>query len=167
MAQTVKRLPAIWETWIRSLGLEDPLEKEITTHARTLAWKIPWMEEPGRLQSMGSQRVWHSWAPFLSFPFSFFNELLLRMWKTKWEGLCQERFKSNMWFPPLFNSLIFVLVSNSGISWNSGQMPRIKFNMLCLTWKTKLQKKFFSELKFLKCDVHRSTVYNCQDMEAT
>ena len=59
MAQMVKRLPAMWETWVRSLGQEDPLEKEMVTHSSTLAWKIPWIEEPGRLQSMGSQRVGH------------------------------------------------------------------------------------------------------------
>ena len=57
MAQTGKRLPAMQETWVPSLGWEDPLEKEMATHCTTLAWKIPWMEEPGRLQSMGSQRV--------------------------------------------------------------------------------------------------------------
>ena len=59
MAQMVKRLPAMQETRIRSLGQEDPLEKEMATHSVTLAWKIPWTEEPGRLQSMGSQRVTH------------------------------------------------------------------------------------------------------------
>ena len=59
VAQTVKRLPAMWEAWVRSLGREDPLEKETATHSSTRAWKIPWMEEPGRLQSMGSQRVRH------------------------------------------------------------------------------------------------------------
>ena len=59
MAQTVKRLPAMWETWVRSLGREDPLEKEMATHSSILAWKIPWMEESGRLQSMGLQRVRH------------------------------------------------------------------------------------------------------------
>ena len=48
-AQTVKRLPTMWENWVRSLGQEDPLEKEMTTHSSTLAWKIPWMEECGRL----------------------------------------------------------------------------------------------------------------------
>ena len=57
MAQTVKRLPTMWETQVRSLGWEDPLEKEMATHSSTLAWKIPWTEEPGRLQSVGSQRV--------------------------------------------------------------------------------------------------------------
>ena len=53
----VKHLPAMRETRIRSLGQEDPLEKEMATHSSTLAWKIPWMEESRRLQSMGSQRV--------------------------------------------------------------------------------------------------------------
>ena len=57
MAQTLKHLPTVRETRIRSLGGEDPLEKEMAIHSSTLAWKIPWMEEPGRLQSMGSQRV--------------------------------------------------------------------------------------------------------------
>ena len=55
----VKNLPTMWETWVRSLGQEDLLEKEMATHSSTLAWKIPWTEEPGRLQSMGSQRVGH------------------------------------------------------------------------------------------------------------
>ena len=52
-----KELPAVWETWVQSLGQEHPLEKEMTTHSSILAWKIPWTEEPGRLKSMGSQRV--------------------------------------------------------------------------------------------------------------
>ena len=59
MAQTVKNVPAMRETWIQSLGREDPLEREIATHSSILAWRIPWAEEPGRLQSMGSQRVGH------------------------------------------------------------------------------------------------------------
>ena len=50
-----QRLPTMWETWVQSLGQEDLLEKEMATHSSTLAWKIPWMEEPGRLQSMGLQ----------------------------------------------------------------------------------------------------------------
>ena len=53
----VKNLPAMQETWVRSLGWEDPLEKEMAAHSSILAWKTPWMEEPGRLQSIGSQRV--------------------------------------------------------------------------------------------------------------
>ena len=59
VAQRLKRLPAMWETWIQSLGWGDPLEKEMATHSSILAWRIPWMEEPGGLQSMGSQRVGH------------------------------------------------------------------------------------------------------------
>ena len=55
----VKCLPTMWEAWVRSLGWEDRLEKEMVTHSSTLAWKIPWTEEPGRLQPMGSQRVGH------------------------------------------------------------------------------------------------------------
>ena len=59
LAQTVKHLPAMRETQDRSLGREDPLEKEMAIHSSTLAWKIPWTEEPGRLQSTGLQRVGH------------------------------------------------------------------------------------------------------------
>ena len=59
VAQMVKHLPTMQETRLRSLGWEDPLEKEMVTHSSILAWKIPWTEEPGWLQSMGSQRVGH------------------------------------------------------------------------------------------------------------
>ena len=59
MAQRAKRLPAMQETWVRSLGQEDPLEKGMATHSSILAWIIPWTEEPGGLQSTGSQRVRH------------------------------------------------------------------------------------------------------------
>ena len=60
MAQMVKRLPAMRKTWVQYLGQEDPLEKEMATHSSTHAWKIPRMEKPGGLQSMGSQRVGHN-----------------------------------------------------------------------------------------------------------
>ena len=59
MAQTVKRLPTMQETQVQSLGREDPLEKEMAIHSSVLAWKISWTEEPGGLQSMGSQRIGH------------------------------------------------------------------------------------------------------------
>ena len=59
MAQRLKHLPGIWDTWVQSLGREDPTEKEMATQSSTLAWEIPWTEEPGRLQSMGSLRVGH------------------------------------------------------------------------------------------------------------
>ena len=59
MTQTAKNLPAMQETWIRSLGQKDPLEKGMSTHSIILAWRIPWTEEPGGLQFMGSQRMGH------------------------------------------------------------------------------------------------------------
>ena len=62
VAQRVKRLPAMQETWVWSMGQEDPLEKEMAPHSSTLAWKIPWTEEPGRLRSMQLRRVGHDWA---------------------------------------------------------------------------------------------------------
>ena len=68
MAQLVKNLPAMQETWVQSLGQKDPLEKEIATHSSTLAWRILWTEEPGRLQSMGWQRIRHNCATCLENP---------------------------------------------------------------------------------------------------
>ena len=62
MAQTVKNLSATQETWVWSLDWEDPLEKEMATHSSILAWRIPWIEEPGGPQSIGSQRVRHDWS---------------------------------------------------------------------------------------------------------
>ena len=64
MAQQVKNLPAMQEAWmcVWSLDQEDPLEKETATHSTIVAWKIPWMEEPGGLQAIGSQRVRHNWV---------------------------------------------------------------------------------------------------------
>ena len=64
VAQMVKHLPTMRETQLQSLGWEDLLEKEMETHSSILAWKFPWTEEPGRLQSMGSQRVGHDWATY-------------------------------------------------------------------------------------------------------
>ena len=59
VAQMVNNVPAMWETWVQSLGQDDPLEKGMATHSSLLAWRIPWTEEPGRLQATGSQRVGH------------------------------------------------------------------------------------------------------------
>ena len=66
VAQMVKHLPTMQETWVQTLGLEDLLKKKMAAHSRILAWKIPWTEEPGRLQSVGSQRVGHDWATSLA-----------------------------------------------------------------------------------------------------
>ena len=71
VAQRLKCLPPMQETWVRSLGQEDTLEKEMVTHSSILAWEIPWTKKPGRLQSMGSQRVGHDWATWLSRYFLF------------------------------------------------------------------------------------------------
>ena len=78
VVQMEKNLPAVQETWVPSLGREDPLEEGMAIHSSTLAWKIPWVEEPGRLQSMGSQRVGHYWATSLSL-FTFMR------WRRTWQ----------------------------------------------------------------------------------
>ena len=77
VAQTVKRLSTMQETGLQCLGWEDLLEKEMATCSSTLAWKIPWMEEPGRLQSMGSKRVGHDWASSLSNIYVFLMLLIV------------------------------------------------------------------------------------------
>ena len=79
MAQRIKRLPAMQETQVRSLGWEDPLEKEMATHSSILAWRIPWTEEPGGLQSMGSQRVRNDWVTSHSLPNIFGSHVLLNI----------------------------------------------------------------------------------------
>ena len=86
VAQRLKRLPAMRETWVQSLDWEDPLEKEMATHSSILAWIIPWTAEPGRLQSTGSQRVGHDWATSLSLstlPPTPYNAI-----KTLWRKSC-------------------------------------------------------------------------------
>ena len=62
VAQMVRNLPVMWETWVQSLGQEESLEKGMATHSSILVWRIPWTEEPGGLQSMGLQRIGHNWA---------------------------------------------------------------------------------------------------------
>ena len=85
--QRLKRLPAMWETWVRSLGQEDPLEKEMATHSCILAWRIPWVEKPGGVQSTGLQRVRHDWMTSLSlsFTFSFFTCKCLSAEDLSWQ----------------------------------------------------------------------------------
>ena len=85
VAQRVKHLPEVWEIWVRSLGQEDLLEKEMATHSSILAWRIPWMEEPGRLQSTGSQRVRHDWVTslFSTSEILLFEHCLVREFKSR------------------------------------------------------------------------------------
>ena len=85
VAQMVKCLPAMQEIQVRSLGWEDPLEKEMATHSSILAWEIPWTQEPGGLQSTGSQRVGHDWATSLSL--SKLNIISLQFSERKWRCL--------------------------------------------------------------------------------
>ena len=80
MAQTVKPLPT--ETWVQSLGQEDVLEKEMATHSIIIAWKIPWMKKPGKLQSMGLQGVEHDRVTSLSLSFKEVKDLYLKNYKT-------------------------------------------------------------------------------------
>ena len=81
MAQRVKHLPAVQKTWVQSLGREDPLEKEKAVHSNTLAWKIPWTEKPGRVQSIGLQRVGHNeQLHFLSIDIGVKSSIIFKFW---------------------------------------------------------------------------------------
>ena len=86
----VKHLPAMWETRVLSLDWEDPLEKEMATHSSTLAWKIPWMEEPGRLQFMESQRVRHDRVT--RFPFHFTCHKMVNILCLLMDSCCNDSF---------------------------------------------------------------------------
>ena len=99
VAQRLKRLPRMQETWVRSLGQEDPLEEEMATHSSTLASRIPWREEPGRLQSMGLQRAGHDWATSLHFTSSLISEGFPGGTSSK-EPTCQYRRHKRRGFDP-------------------------------------------------------------------
>ena len=116
MAQTIKHLPTMQEKWFQSLGREDLLEKEMVTHSSILAWKIPWMEEPGRLQSKGLKRVRHEWMTSLSLFFSLYyslNQLVkslpatqeTRVWSLGWEDYPGERNGNPLHYSCLENAL--------------------------------------------------------------
>ena len=79
VAQMLKNLPTLWETWVQSLGKEDPLEKGMATHSSILAWKIPWTEEPGGLQSMGLQRIGYDGVTN-TFSFNWDTDIENRLW---------------------------------------------------------------------------------------
>ena len=84
VTQTVKSLSTMQKTWVQSLGREDPLEREMATHSSILVWKLSWMEEFGRLQSMESQRLWNDWATSLSLSGSWCKQVSapeLELWE--------------------------------------------------------------------------------------
>ena len=116
VAQMVKHLPAMQETWVHSLGWEDLLEKEMATHSSILAWRIPRMEEPGRLQSMGSQRVGHDWVTSLSFlMYAYTRTLTQCIWMYEFAsvatGVCFSLLvKSTLWVLKHFKPLLFISV---------------------------------------------------------
>ena len=103
MAQTVKRLSAMQDTQVWSLGWEDPLKKEMTAHSSILAWKIPWIDEPGKLPSMGSQRVRDDWAISLHFTSLHFTSLGCIQFPSQnsrqeiWVNLHLNRLNSSHW----------------------------------------------------------------------
>ena len=119
VAQMVKTPPAVQETWVQSLGWEDPLEKGMAPHSSILAWRIPWTEEPGGLQSMGSQRVRHNWVTTTS---SSIHKLLHQNFpKIRWKLLLMPHYSSCMaWIPnQVLNSLsnqVLSLSNNSPLS---------------------------------------------------
>ena len=122
VAQTVKRLPAMWETRVWSLGWEVPLEKEMATHSNTLAWKIPWTEEPSRLWSMGSQRIRQDWATSPSFPFPIHRKGLISL---TWD----------VWFSLIINNLLMfwlpaLCCKNSHTFWLFKAVPQSDLRLL-------------------------------------
>ena len=86
------------KTWVQSLGQEDPLEKEMATHSSILAWEIPWMEEPGGLQSTGSQRVGHDWATSLSFFHVSMSHVNIKPWRFSALSIFISKSKLTEWY---------------------------------------------------------------------
>ena len=127
MAQRLKCLPAMWETWVWSLGQEDPLEKEIATHSSILAWRSPRMEEPGGLQSMGLQRVRHDWVKgFLWSTCDPGDNTVESFWTGETHGCGQCSLFARISFPSLFpvlsslfSALLFVLTGSYQLSLSS------------------------------------------------
>ena len=126
VAQIVKNPPAMQETWVQSLGWEDLLEKRLATHSSILAWRIPWTEEPGGLQSMGLQRVGHDWVTkFQFYPVSFVViEVKLIdccLWATHDGNLgdgsqCDENLQRTSLFPTTQNLLLHKKINPSQLS---------------------------------------------------
>jgi len=106
ITQMVNNLPAVQETWVWSLGQEDPLEKGMANHSSILAWRIPWTEEPGRLQSMGSQRVGYDWATTTLRLTSYYSSQCLIEVNIRCSSLGSTEVAILSFLTPLFYSLL-------------------------------------------------------------
>ena len=132
-------MPTMRETWVQSLGQEDLLEKEMATHSSIVAWKIPWKEEPGGLQSMGSQRVGHDWVTSLFFSLNFCSSknLICKMktvafnfwknWIAVW--LTSRNISAH---PTIFSICFFISGDDIKLRWKSKDSYAIGFNAACL-----------------------------------
>ena len=105
----VKNLPAMQETWVRSLSQEDPLEKGLAIHSSILSWRIPWTEEPGRLQSMGSQRVGHDWETNTTLLFQILKNDAVKVL----HSICQQIWKPQQW-PQVWKRSVFIPIPKKG-----------------------------------------------------
>ena len=98
VAQLLKNLPSMRETWVRSLGWEDPLEKGMATHSSILAWRIPWTEDPGGLQSTGSHRLWDNWVAntftFINILLNYTTGIFIHAWMKKFQVNFQKEFST-------------------------------------------------------------------------
>ena len=120
VAQTVNRVSTMQETQVLFLGWEDPLEKEMAIHSRTIAWKIPWTEEPNRLQSMGSQKVGHDWTTSLYFTISHRS---IKVKETKKAKMAFLTFK-------IYQNMSTILKSIQNVSPNKHQSPFASWHIL-------------------------------------
>ena len=147
VAQRLKCLPPMWETWLWSLGREDPPEKEMVTHSSILAWRILWSEKPGKLQSMGSQRVGHDWATSLSLLYHFIFH-----WFCFWKFICLQSSRD----PTIFSTLF--CVSPLFATYNRKTSCQLAFKMVHCPWGMKssgvqrsVQKNVRTTEPLIKC----------------
>ena len=138
VTQMVKNLPVIQATWVPSLGWEDPLEKGTATHSNILAWRISWTEGPGRLQSMGLQRVGHDWGTFIHYLIFFFFKAVLM--KFHWMYTLQFVHLFISWWVPFCPHLLVVLI---GLLWTWEYRYLFKFLLSILL-------SIYSEVKLLE-----------------
>ena len=152
-AQRLKRLPGIQKPRVRSLGWEDPLEKEMAPHSSTLAWRIPWREQPGRLQSMGSQRDGHDWATSLtqgapvlvthiftiavSFPWSFDHYIGSLFVSCLYFKICFVQYK--YWY----SSFLFIFIQYFF------SIPSLPVPMCVYIWSRRLVDSIYMSLVFV------------------